>query len=175
MALGDGVLPVVTLETVRMPCAVAVMPLFRAPGALCCPPRLPSCAATPCPSRALSKAFRQRSSPFRRAEIVYACRSIESGRIEAPLSRRAAIASVPALSALGLVVPKEAVASKLGPVGDRVWEAMGGGPADLVFPDAFVGAWEVVRRPQRLARVVHAKRNAWSKHLSSFFRRSAHW
>jgi len=75
---------------------------------------------------------------------VYACRSIESGRIDAPLSRRAAIASVPALSALGLVVPKEAVASKLGPVGDRVWEAMGGGPADLVFPDAFVGAWEVV-------------------------------
>jgi hypothetical protein len=26
---------------------------------------------------------------------------------------------------------------------DRAWEAMGGGPSDLTFPDSFVGTWDV--------------------------------
>jgi hypothetical protein len=33
--------------------------------------------------------------------------------------------------------------SVIGPAGDRVWEAFGGGPADLLFVDAFLGEWLV--------------------------------
>ncbi|EFN51116.1 hypothetical protein CHLNCDRAFT_55281 [Chlorella variabilis] len=36
-----------------------------------------------------------------------------------------------------------AAASKLPEAVDRVWEGLGGGPADLVFPDEFLGVWEV--------------------------------
>ena len=34
-------------------------------------------------------------------------------------------------------------ASKLPPVFDRAWEAIGGGPADLYFPADFLGRWNV--------------------------------
>ena len=34
-------------------------------------------------------------------------------------------------------------ASKLPPVFDRAWESIGGGPADLFFPEDFMGTWEV--------------------------------
>lgn len=34
-------------------------------------------------------------------------------------------------------------ASLVGPAGDRVWEALGGGPSDLYFPDDFLGEWKV--------------------------------
>ena len=33
--------------------------------------------------------------------------------------------------------------SAVGPAGDRVWEALGGGPADLFFDDVFLGEWLV--------------------------------
>ncbi|KAK9840049.1 hypothetical protein WJX74_002564 [Apatococcus lobatus] len=36
-----------------------------------------------------------------------------------------------------------AQASKLPPVFDRAWESIGGGPADLFFPEDFMGMWEV--------------------------------
>ncbi|KAG2439703.1 hypothetical protein HYH02_010582 [Chlamydomonas schloesseri] len=36
-----------------------------------------------------------------------------------------------------------AEASKLGGLADSAWEALGGGPSDLVFPEEFVGVWEV--------------------------------
>ena len=35
------------------------------------------------------------------------------------------------------------VVTKLGGTVDGVWEALGGGPADLFFPDDFEGVWEV--------------------------------
>ena len=37
----------------------------------------------------------------------------------------------------------QAGASSLPPAVDRAWEKIGGGPADLTFPDAFIGAWVV--------------------------------
>jgi hypothetical protein len=34
-------------------------------------------------------------------------------------------------------------ASKLPPALDRAWEAVGGGPPDLFFPEDFLGVWNV--------------------------------
>lgn len=34
-------------------------------------------------------------------------------------------------------------ASKLPPAFDRAWEKIGGGPADLYFPEEFLGIWNV--------------------------------
>ena len=34
-------------------------------------------------------------------------------------------------------------ASKLPPAVDRAWEKIGGGPADLYFPEEFLGVWNV--------------------------------
>lgn len=42
-----------------------------------------------------------------------------------------------ALQLFGYVQPQPAAASKLGAVADSAWEAMGGGPADLTFPDSW--------------------------------------
>lgn len=44
---------------------------------------------------------------------------------------------------VGLLVGDNAQASKLGPAVDGLWEGVGGGPADLFFPDAFEGTWDV--------------------------------
>uniref|UniRef100_A0A061QUK1 DUF6816 domain-containing protein n=2 Tax=Tetraselmis sp. GSL018 TaxID=582737 RepID=A0A061QUK1_9CHLO len=35
-----------------------------------------------------------------------------------------------------------AKASLVGPAGDRVWQALGGGPSDLSFPAEFLGTWD---------------------------------
>ena len=35
----------------------------------------------------------------------------------------------------------QAAASRLPAAIDRAWEAVGGGPADLVFPELFLGRW----------------------------------
>ena len=35
----------------------------------------------------------------------------------------------------------QAAASRLPAAVDRAWEAVGGGPADLVFPELFLGRW----------------------------------
>ena len=45
--------------------------------------------------------------------------------------------------ALQPLIPQAAHASKLGEGADRAWEAMGGGPGDLFFPDEFSGRWRV--------------------------------
>jgi hypothetical protein len=34
-------------------------------------------------------------------------------------------------------------ASKLPPAFDRAWEKIGGGPADLYFPEEFLGVWNL--------------------------------
>lgn len=64
-------------------------------------------------------------------------------------SRRDAVLA-PVLGSLALqlcaaygVEPQPAAASKLGPAADSAWEAMGGGPADLTFPDSWLGVWDV--------------------------------
>ena len=56
------------------------------------------------------------------------------------LSRRAALA---AALALGGGVAQPAAASKLGAGADSAWEAIGGGPPDLIFPEQFLGLWQV--------------------------------
>ncbi|KAI7839807.1 hypothetical protein COHA_006605 [Chlorella ohadii] len=43
----------------------------------------------------------------------------------------------------GAALPWPASASKLPAAVDRAWEGLGGGPADLVFPDQFLGVWDV--------------------------------
>jgi hypothetical protein len=55
---------------------------------------------------------------------------------------------VPVLGGLALqfgsfLQPQAAGASKLGAAADSAWEAMGGGPADLTFPDNWLGVWDV--------------------------------
>lgn len=42
-----------------------------------------------------------------------------------------------ALQLAGLLQPQPSAASKLGAAADSAWEAMGGGPADLTFPDSW--------------------------------------
>jgi len=59
-----------------------------------------------------------------------------------PWGRRAVLgAAAAAAGAAG--APGEARASKVGALGDGLWEAMGGGPADLFFPAPFEGDWDV--------------------------------
>lgn len=41
------------------------------------------------------------------------------------------------------MAPSGASASKLPAFADSAWEAMGGGPPDLFFPEEFLGTWEV--------------------------------
>jgi hypothetical protein len=60
----------------------------------------------------------------------------------APPSRRGALAGAAAAAAAGLAA-RPAAASKLPEAADRAWSALGGGPADLVFDESFLGEWEV--------------------------------
>ncbi len=55
-------------------------------------------------------------------------------------SRRATLSALLAATALS---PLTAHASKLPAFADSAWEAMGGGPSDLFFPDDFLGVWDV--------------------------------
>lgn len=60
--------------------------------------------------------------------------------------RRALLSQLALLGCLGvesLAVAPSALASKLPEFADRAWEAMGGGPADLYFPELFLGTWQV--------------------------------
>jgi hypothetical protein len=57
------------------------------------------------------------------------------------VSRREAVV-LPVLGGLALQLvsymqPQRAAASKLGAAADSAWEAMGGGPADLTFPESW--------------------------------------
>ncbi|KAL4439759.1 hypothetical protein ABPG75_002760 [Micractinium tetrahymenae] len=60
-------------------------------------------------------------------------------------TRRALLATtvVATAAAVGSAVPLPAAASKLPEAVDRAWEGLGGGPADLVFPETFLGVWDV--------------------------------
>lgn len=59
-------------------------------------------------------------------------------------SRRQVISFPTAVAAASLVLlPHPAHASKLPEAADRAWEAIGGGPADLIYPVSFLGAWDV--------------------------------
>jgi hypothetical protein len=57
-------------------------------------------------------------------------------------SRRAAL-GLPAATLASLAAAQAASASKLPEAADRAWESVGGGPADLTYPPAFLGVWDV--------------------------------
>lgn len=73
--------------------------------------------------------------------------STSYSRVESPgvwnASRRDALVLLAGSAALvAAACPPAAEASKLGGLADSAWEALGGGPSDLVFPDEFVGGAE---------------------------------
>jgi hypothetical protein len=47
------------------------------------------------------------------------------------------------LSAAFLLGTQPALASKLPEAADKAWEAIGGGAADLTYPDSFLGVWNI--------------------------------
>ncbi|KAF8060467.1 hypothetical protein HT031_004643 [Scenedesmus sp. PABB004] len=61
------------------------------------------------------------------------------------LGRRAVAVLGPAAGALAaaLALARPAAASKLGGLVDDLWQTAGGGPADLTFPEAWSGVWDV--------------------------------
>lgn len=60
------------------------------------------------------------------------------------ISTAAAAAALAVSAQLGpALAPAPAHASKLPVFADKAWEAMGGGPSDLTFPDLFLGVWDV--------------------------------
>lgn len=75
--------------------------------------------------------------------------STEVTAVEGPNStRRDVVITLQALAGLllgygsfELALPKQAEASKLGAAADSAWEALGGGPADLTFPESWIGVW----------------------------------
>ena len=69
------------------------------------------------------------------------CQNVQAGTA-AYLPRRILLSSAALSSALAsLTEPAEA--SKLPGIFDKAWEKIGGGPADLYFPEAFAGRWIV--------------------------------
>lgn len=76
------------------------------------------------------------------------CEPTTSQPFAPAITRRRAIAGLAAAApllgvAFGAVTALPAHASKLPPIADSAWEALGGGPADLYFPEAFLGEWLV--------------------------------
>ncbi|KAG7672334.1 hypothetical protein Ndes2526B_g09161 [Nannochloris sp. 'desiccata'] len=66
--------------------------------------------------------------------------------LKAQTSRRQALFFPTALSAAFLLdrtTAQPAFASKLPEAADRAWEAIGGGAADLTYPDSFLGVWNI--------------------------------
>lgn len=59
------------------------------------------------------------------------------------MSRRHFLQSAAAAAAGLVAFNQTAKASKLPPALDRAWEAVGGGPSDLYFPEEFLGIWSV--------------------------------
>ena len=60
-------------------------------------------------------------------------------------SRRHSLLLIPTTAAALLLAPPppSASASRLPEAADRAWEAMGGGPADITYPESFLGTWDV--------------------------------
>jgi hypothetical protein len=66
--------------------------------------------------------------------------------LKAQTSRRHALFFPTALSAAFLLdstTAQPAFASKLPEAADKAWEAIGGGAADLTYPDSFLGVWDI--------------------------------
>jgi hypothetical protein len=100
-----------------------------------CRPGLPH-RLLPCQRTLLSCTV---STATRRCQHRHQTRSDPPGRRRRILQHLAAALLVtPHLS------PDRAKASNLGPGVDQAWEAMGGGPPDLFFPDEFLGTWQVI-------------------------------
>jgi hypothetical protein len=80
------------------------------------------------------------------ADSDSACSTSGRQRPAPAASRR--MACLAACSALlttvaSAVAPSGALASKLPAFADSAWEAVGGGPPDLFFPEEFLGTWDV--------------------------------
>jgi hypothetical protein len=69
------------------------------------------------------------------------CGSRETRQLVLP-RRQAALTGIAALASLCWA--PQARASKLPGFADSAWEAMGGGPADLTFPEEWLGVWDVI-------------------------------
>ena len=67
----------------------------------------------------------------------------QAGDLEGVVFPRRMLISSVAIGAALATPNKPASASKLGGLFDKAWEAIGGGPDDLYFPDAFAGRWIV--------------------------------
>lgn len=118
----------------------------------CCRPDLRHVTSTaagcaPRPSRPSSRDVRKQlrhitsCSSSSECSTSYAQQIAQQPSIALPSpSRRATLSALLAATALS---PLPAHASKLPAFADSAWEAMGGGPSDLFFPDDFVGVWDV--------------------------------
>jgi len=103
------------------------------------------CAASPADSRSETGAIRSRKGAARCSRVLVVAQS----RCEARghhggerLNRRCVLGAGPLFLPSVMVLPS-AKASLAPPAVDRMWEAMGGGPGDLYFPEQFLGQWMV--------------------------------
>lgn len=75
------------------------------------------------------------------------------------VARRDALFGVAVVAAVGMQLGDgagRASASKLPGFADSAWEAMGGGPADLTFPDTWLGVWDVISVLNKVMHAFHA-------------------
>ncbi|PSC69239.1 hypothetical protein C2E20_7188 isoform B [Micractinium conductrix] len=79
----------------------------------------------------------------RRATVVLNRGATSSSTSQQPWSRRAALLTAAAATAGFAAPPRPAAASKLPQAVDSLWEGLGGGPSDLLFPESFLGVWDV--------------------------------
>eukprot|EP01025_Chloroclados_australasicus_P020941 TRINITY_DN2201_c1_g1_i10.p1 TRINITY_DN2201_c1_g1~~TRINITY_DN2201_c1_g1_i10.p1 ORF type:complete len:350 (-),score=52.21 TRINITY_DN2201_c1_g1_i10:639-1688(-) len=94
------------------------------------------------------KQKRHRSSIVCCSESNEIIEDVQTGEVDSQdclinFSRRQMVGLSSSVVALLTWVDAEAQASKLGATVDSAWEKVGGGPADLYFPSAFEGVWDV--------------------------------
>jgi hypothetical protein len=115
-----------------------------------CSSNSPSSSSTPSSSRSRSmrdQRYQQSSSSSSSAPSFH-CYSSQSpppaGTDPLTLSRRSHLLLLTGTT-VSLVSPvtPAASASALPGFADKAWEAMGGGPSDLTFPESWLGVWDV--------------------------------
>lgn len=99
--------------------------------------------ATPSsPTPAASPSTSDRSSSAHTSIMARARpRDVPQLRLSRRQAHLAAVASFATIQAHGQA---PAAASKLPGFADSAWEALGGGPSDLTFPESWLGVWDVV-------------------------------
>ncbi|KAG2499710.1 hypothetical protein HYH03_002645 [Edaphochlamys debaryana] len=94
------------------------------------------------PSTVSVRSHQQRPCSFRQRSTAGAHESGPGPSLPRPGRRELLLGGSALLAAVAAGGPADA--SKLPPWADGAWEAIGGGPSDLVFPDEFLGVWDVV-------------------------------